>query len=421
MTTDFSGYLTAEQLRVVHNAAVAAGLTRSDDHLDVLLAGLPRDFVGSLPGSGEDPAARLSAQLRTLNTVHNLSDGNVPLLTWLQQATALASDGRPADVFEAAIDHVSHTTAAVPPAVAAQLRAAPPRAGAGPDTRGGPITRGTPTEAPPAINTDVLPEALVAGSDQTVEIAFLQGALTSAKSVVKLLVHRHEEGDPVFEAGDEPWLINGTGWFVGPDLVITNHHVINARRTAPVAEDDASPEDFRLQAEHTTVIFDYLEDQVPSVTADTGDDALLAADKELDFAILRVPPADPPRDPLNLRRNPIRKRPQQALGTRVNVLQHPNGDPMRLGFRDNFVVLGDNDWLAYLTDTQFGSSGSPVCDDGWFVAALHSGSRSISSTGLEIRGQRVRRENYGIPISRILTHLEENLPDLHLEILAAQP
>ena len=62
-----------------------------------------------------------------------------------------------------------------------------------------------------------------------------------------------------------------------------------------------------------------------------------------------------------------------------------------------------------------------MCDDGWFVAALHSGSRSISSAGLEIRGQSVRRENYGIPISRILTHLEENLPDLHQEILAAQP
>ena len=150
MTTDFSGYLTAEQLRVVHNAAVAAGLTRSDDHLDVLLAGLPRDFVRSLPGSGEDPAARLSAQLRTLNTVHNLSDGNVPLLTWLQQATALASDGRPADVFEAAIDHVSHTTAAVPPAVPAQLRTAPPRAGAGPAT--GPA-RPARTRATPARST----------------------------------------------------------------------------------------------------------------------------------------------------------------------------------------------------------------------------------------------------------------------------
>jgi hypothetical protein len=53
---------------------------------------------------------------------------------------------------------------------------------------------------------------------------------------------------------------------------------------------------------------------------------------------------------------------------------------MRLGFRDNFVVVGDDDGLSYLTDTQFGSSGSPVCDDHWFVAALHSGSRTAATS-----------------------------------------
>lgn len=93
---------------------------------------------------------------------------------------------------------------------------------------------------------------------------------------------------------------------------------------------------------------------------------------------------------------------------------------MRLGFRDNFVVFGDAARLSYLTDTDFGSSGSPVCDDRWSVAALHSGSRSISADDITIRGRKVRRENHGIPIPRILEHLETAHPDLHAEIEAGQ-
>ena len=121
MTREFSGYLTDDQLRVVHDAAVAAGLANSAAHVDVLVTGLPPDVASALPGSGEKPAARLTAQLRQLNTIHNLGDGTVPLLAWLHQAATLAGDGRPADVFEAAIDHVSQTTAAVPAPIAEQI------------------------------------------------------------------------------------------------------------------------------------------------------------------------------------------------------------------------------------------------------------------------------------------------------------
>ncbi len=409
MTTEFSGYLTAEQVSDVHDAAVKAQLGGSDDRLDALVAGLPDHLTKTLSGGGP-PDARLSTQLHELNQVHNLRDGTVPLLHWLQQAIHLAGDDPQVDVLEEAVDQVSHVTSEPPPALASDVHR-----GFSAPARGGPI------EALPAVNTDILPEAMVAGSDQPVAIAFVEGALASARSVVKLLVHRHEDGAAVFDDGDLPRLTNGTGWFVGPDLVITNHHVINARRSPPTPEPDASPEDFQLQAEHTEVIFDYLEEAQPSVSARTAAGALLASDKDLDFAILRVPHVDSSRAPLRLRRHTIRKRPEQALGTRVNVLQHPNGNPMRLGFRDNFVVVGDDDGLSYLTDTQFGSSGSPVCDDHWFVAALHSGSRNISAAGLEIRGHKVRRENYGIPMPRILGHLERNHLELHQEILDAQP
>jgi hypothetical protein len=142
-------------------------------------------------------------------------------------------------------------------------------------------------------------------------------------------------------------------------LLITNHHVINARRKEGIAEPDATKEDFRLQAEHTRILFDYVTKAVPNPVS-TVAGALLYADKKLDFALVRLPEATPHRSPLRLRTHAIRKTSVQALGIGVNLLQHPNGEPMRLGFRNNYVLLGDDRWLSYLTDTAVGSSGSPV-------------------------------------------------------------
>jgi len=396
--TEWKGHLTDEQLNKVHAAAINAGLAMTDTRIDALLSGLSPRFAADLPGGGLAPSARLLVQLNEMNRVHNLRSGDVPLVQWLDAAIALAGDKPEADVFEAALDRVSLVPAQAPP-LPMRMAAAP-------------------VAAP---NFDVRPEAVVAGSDQTVDVGFLSDGLAASRAVVKLLVHKHLDGEAVFQDSDEPWLINGTGWFIGAGLVITNHHVVNARMTFPAAEPDASEQDFRLQAESTRVLYDYLEKDHPSATVEAAAGALQASSQELDFAILRLPATAERRGPLRLRQHAIRKRAEQALGTRVNLLQHPNGDPMRLGFRDNFVVIGDNDALSYLTDTNFGSSGSPVCDDRWSVAALHSGSRNISTDNVVIRGRRVRRENHGIPIPRIMAFLAAEHPELHAEIQDAQP
>jgi hypothetical protein len=89
---------------------------------------------------------------------------------------------------------------------------------------------------------------------------------------------------------------------------------------------------------------------------------------------------------------------------------------MRLGFRNNFVVTGSAERLSYLTDTAGGSSGSPICDDEWFVAALHRGFTTIDGEPLMVWGQPISQENYGTPIGLILSHLEQHHPELHAEI-----
>ena len=82
---------------------------------------------------------------------------------------------------------------------------------------------------------------------------------------------------------------------------------------------------------------------------------------------------------------------------------------MRLGFRENFVVFGSDKGLTYLTDTASGSSGSPVADDKWTVAALHTGSQDISAKNIKLLGKEIHEENFGIPIPAIMAKLRDRL------------
>ena len=59
------------------------------------------------------------------------------------------------------------------------------------------------------------------------------------------------------------------------------------------------------------------------------------------------------------------------VGEKVNVIQHPNGEPKQLAIRENRVVDELDLFLHYQTDTAPGSSGSPVFNDQWEVVALH--------------------------------------------------
>ena len=198
---------------------------------------------------------------------------------------------------------------------------------------------------------------------------FLHQGSAASRSVAKLLVHRHFNGVPSMLAGNRADLGKGTGWMLAPRLLITNHHVINAR--IPQREPPAQPQDFDLQGKSVEVLFDF--HHASSKPTETTSVACVASDPTLDFALLRLPDDAPRPAAAAARPAPITKPQDRALQERVNVLQHPNGDPMRLGFRNNFVVAGTDAKLSYLTDTAGGSSGSPICDDAWFVAALHRG------------------------------------------------
>jgi endonuclease G len=57
---------------------------------------------------------------------------------------------------------------------------------------------------------------------------------------------------------------------------------------------------------------------------------------------------------------------------RVNIIQHPQGRFQEIVFRDNQVRAVKDQFIQYLTDTDYGTSGSPVFDDWFNVVALHN-------------------------------------------------
>jgi endonuclease G len=390
-------YLDDETLKRVRAAAIELGFAISESALLDVVHDISPLFLGQVMVGGTAPA-KLDSLLRRMNTTRALVSGEKPLLTWLDNAIFLAAGREQELVFRRALERASPDGAAPPTPAAA-----------------GPVpAEAKDVEGLPAKNGEL--EIQIA-EDDTIEVDFLHRGSEAARSVAKVLVHRHFDGVPQSVAGNKPEYGKGTGWLIAPTLLITNHHVVTAReKTDP----PASEADFALQAAATQVLFDYDTDKDTSSVVEVRASGCEASDADLDFALLRLPDDVADRPALMLRTGPITKPKDTGLRERVNVLQHPHGKPMRLGFRDNFVVSGTADRLSYLTDTAGGASGSPLFDDGWLVGGLHRGFATIEGEPLKLWGKTIRQENYGTPIGLILNYLANEKADLHAEIVAGQ-
>jgi len=213
----------------------------------------------------------------------------------------------------------------------------------------------------------------------------------------------------------------GTGFLVGPDLLLTNYHVME-----PVVAFEDGPAGYtgpRARATDVVCRFDYkvldsgaVNDGSKYRLAPAWRVALSPNDPgtrdpnpdELDFALVRL--AERVGDqPLGARRGvPGDARrwisrpagaapPALAAHSPLFIVQHPEGAPIKLALDSDGIQTVDaaRTRVRYSTNTEPGSSGSPCFDENWTLVAIHhSGSPDFRPTF-----------NEGIPIDSIASDL----------------
>lgn len=182
------------------------------------------------------------------------------------------------------------------------------------------------------------------------------------------------------------WLPQGTatGFLVGPDAFMTNHHVLEEEQDAC---DARLQFDYRSQWDGTPNPIDVWE-----CDPDNG----FMTNPYLDYTVVRVKSKDGVRPGDQRGFCALRHGKSARVGHRVNLIQHPKGRFQEIAFRDNQVEAVSDITVQYLTDTDFGTSGSPVFDDWFNVVALHN--QRVPDPGFPWRYHR----NQGFRIESIL-------------------
>ena len=118
--------------------------------------------------------------------------------------------------------------------------------------------------------------------------------------------------------------------------------------------------------------------QLPIERFNLNPDAFFLTDKDLDFALVAVEPRSANGSALaSFGYCPLIGAEGKILvRDPVNIIQHPKGDLKQIAIRNNTLLdLPEqpplDKFAHYETDTEEGSSGSPVFNDQWEVIALH--------------------------------------------------
>ena len=207
-------------------------------------------------------------------------------------------------------------------------------------------------------------------------IAFLAQGLEASRAVALL------------EVRDASAQWSGTGFLVAPDLLITNQHIISHAALLPA----------------TVFRFNYENDLYGNAKEHSDYHAraggLIHMNAELDYALMELD-GRPGNDWgwLTISQKALRP------GDRVNIIQHPGGQPKQIALQSNYVEYVGGGVVQYVTPTLPGSSGSPVLNDSWEVCALHHAGGTLQ----EPTSGNFYFRNEGILMSDIIADLPQSL------------
>ncbi|HEY3312283.1 MAG TPA: DNA/RNA non-specific endonuclease [Anaerolineales bacterium] len=191
------------------------------------------------------------------------------------------------------------------------------------------------------------------GTNDLVDEFYLERALLSANPVCRISIREssgHERGC-------------ATGFMVSPRLLLTNHHVFGS---AAEAVSSIAEFNYRLDIAGRPEV-SYIFQLQP--------DEFFFNNEELDFALVAVNPRSVAGDKslgdfgyLRL----IAQSGKALVNEWMTIIQHPGGARRQFAIRENQCVAdSDPQVIWYISDTAQGSSGSPVFNDSFQVAALH--------------------------------------------------
>jgi hypothetical protein len=218
----------------------------------------------------------------------------------------------------------------------------------------------------------------IIGEDTLRHIRFLRIALAKAEAVVHITAAGY-----------------GTGFLIAPDLLMTNHHVL---QTVEVAQKSTYTMYYELD----------LDDTVKATVAIAAlKDGLFYTNPKLDYTVIQLERAV-------VNAQPLRLQPQQVQrDARVTIIQHPGGHFKKISMQNNFVVYADSEVVQYTTSTLPGSSGAPVFNDDFQVVAIHRAGGMLAEPGLEGSSQQRYLRNEGASMIAVLKDLGSNQPEIY--------
>ena len=227
----------------------------------------------------------------------------------------------------------------------------------------------------------------IIGGNELMPVAYLERGAIAARAVARV------------DLGGGAY---GTGFLIAPRVLITNNHVLPNRTVAARAMAN-----FHFEVN--------LKDQpLDPIAVALAPDALFftSPKEELDFTVVALSDGVPLDEfgclPL------IETVGKVSDGEWLTIIQHPAGNRKQICVRENKLIERKDNVLWYTTDTQPGSSGSPVFSNDWFVVALHHAGVPDTRNGviqLDSSGAEKWIANEGIRVSSIVKTLKQALPD----------
>ncbi len=261
---------------------------------------------------------------------------------------------------------------------------------------------------------DVIVEAMVAdssGMSNILERIIKANELMKASFLYKGASVAKTVGRVIIKQSSSTTLGHGTGFMVSPRLLLTNNHVLGSK----------------AWAKNSLIEFNYRENYSGNTTSSVKfrlkPSEFFITDQELDFSLVAVEKKNNKGNLLDEFgwNKLIRDSGKAVVGEHVNIIQHPSAEPKQVVIRQNTIKAINGSFIHYVTDTQRGSSGSPVFNDQWEIVALHHAGVPMKDNNGKIlmvdgniwNGLPSTRDyiawvaNEGVRISKIIGHLHK--------------